>query len=117
MANIERFESHAGLMHLAVSHGDTIYLAGIVADDLSADMAGQTRDVLQQLAELAADHGVDLSRLLSATVFITDMAEKPAMNEVWKAFFDPAQLPTRATICVADLGPNVRIELVATLGR
>jgi 2-iminobutanoate/2-iminopropanoate deaminase len=117
MPNIERFEPYAHLMHLAVAHGDTIYLAGIVADDLSADMEGQTRDVLQQLDELAAAHGLDRSRVLSATLYITDMAQKPAMNRVWKAFFDPAQAPTRATIGVADLGPGVRIELVATLGR
>ena len=53
MANIERSEPYAGLMHLSVAHGDTVYLAGIVADDLTADMAGQTRDVLRQLDERA----------------------------------------------------------------
>lgn len=102
-------------MHLAVTHGDTVYLAGIVADDLSADMEGQTRDVLQQLDALAAAHGLDRSCVLSVTLFITEMAQKPAMNRAWQAFFDPTQLPTRATIGVADLGSGVRIELVATL--
>lgn len=116
MALIQRSEPHAGLMHLAVRHGDTLYLAGIVADDLDADMAGQTRDVLAQLDELAVAHGLSRNDVLSATLYITHMADKPAMNEAWKAFFDPAHLPTRATIGVADLGPRVRIELVATLG-
>ncbi len=104
-------------MHLAVAHGDTIYLAGIVADDLEADMEGQTRDVLRQLDEAAAAQGLDRSRVLTATIFVTDMTEKPAMNRVWKEFFDPAHLPARATIGVADLGPGVRLEMVATLGR
>ncbi len=117
MADIERSEPYAGLMHLSVAHGDTIYLAGIVADELGADMEGQTRDVLRQLDELAAAHGLDRSRVLTATIFITDMAEKPAMNRAWQEFFDAAQLPTRATIGVADLGPGVRLEMVATLGR
>jgi enamine deaminase RidA (YjgF/YER057c/UK114 family) len=117
MTHIDRSEPHAGLMHLAVTHGDTVYLAGIVADDLTADMEGQTRNVLQQLDELATAHGLDRSRVLSVTLYITDMTQKPAMNRAWKEFFDPMQLPTRATIGVADLGPGVRIELVATLGR
>jgi enamine deaminase RidA (YjgF/YER057c/UK114 family) len=117
MPDIDRSEPYAGLMHLAVTHGDTIYLAGIVADDLTADMEGQTRDVLRQLGELATAHGSDASRVLSATLYITDMAEKPAMNRAWQAFFDPAHLPTRATIGVADLGPGVRIEMVAVVAR
>ncbi len=117
MPEIVRSEPYAGLMHLAVAHGDMVHLAGIVADDLSADMEGQTRDVLRQLDEFAQAQGLDRTRVLSATIYITDMAEKPAMNRAWQAFFDPAHLPTRATIGVADLGPSVRLEMVAVLGR
>jgi enamine deaminase RidA (YjgF/YER057c/UK114 family) len=117
MAPIERSDAYAGLMHLAVAHVDTIYLAGIVPDDLDADMEGQARDVLRQLDEAAAAHGLDRSRVLTATIFVTDMSEKPAMNRVWQEFFDPAHLPARATIGVADLGPGVRLEMVAMLGR
>jgi 2-iminobutanoate/2-iminopropanoate deaminase len=117
MPEIDRFEPYAELMHLAVAHGETVYLAGIVADDLDADMEGQTRDVLRQLDAFATAHGLDRSRVLTATIFVTDMSEKPAMNRAWQAFFDPAHLPARATIGVADLGPRVRIEVVATLGR
>jgi hypothetical protein len=40
MPDIHRSEPYAGLLHLAVAHADTRYLAGIVADDLSADMEG-----------------------------------------------------------------------------
>lgn len=117
MTDIVRSEPYAGLMHLAVAHGDTVHLAGIVADDLDADMEGQTNDVLRQLDEFARAQGLDRSRVLSATIYITDMAEKPSMNRAWQAFFDPAHLPARATIGVADLGPGVRLELVAVLGR
>lgn len=117
MPAIVRSEPYAGLMHLAVAHGDKVHLAGIVADDLSADMEGQTRDVLRQLDEFAQAQGLDRTRVLSATIYVTDMAEKPAMNRAWQAFFDPAHLPARATIGVADLGPGVRLEMVAVLGR
>ena len=117
MPNIERSEPYAGLMHLSVAHGDTVYLAGIVADDLTADMEGQMRDVLRQLEEFAGAYGLDRSHVLSATIYVVDMSEKPAMNRAWQAFFDPAQLPARATIGVADLGAGVRLEWVAPLGR
>ncbi len=117
MPEIDRSEPYADLMHLAVAHGDTVHLAGIVADDLGADMEGQTRDVLGQLDEFAKAQGLDRTRVLSATIYVTDMADKPAMNRAWQAFFDPAHLPARATIGVADLGPGVRLELVALLGR
>jgi enamine deaminase RidA (YjgF/YER057c/UK114 family) len=56
-------------------------------------------------------------RVLMATLYITDMADKSAMNRVWREFFAADALPARATIGVADLGPGVRLELVATLGR
>ena len=117
MPTIERSEPYAGLMHLSVAHGDTIYLAGIVADDLAADMEGQTRDVLRQLDAFAAAHGLDRGHVLSATLYVVDMADKPAMNRAWQSYFAPEQLPARATIGVADLGPGVRLEMVATLGR
>lgn len=117
MPDIVRSEPYADLMHLAVVHGDTVHLAGIVADDLTADMEGQTRDVLAQLDAFAQAHGLDRTRVLSATLYVTDLAEKPAMNRAWQAFFEPTHLPARATIGVADLGPGVRLEMVAVLGR
>jgi enamine deaminase RidA (YjgF/YER057c/UK114 family) len=73
--------------------------------------------VLRQLDEFAEAQWLDRTRVLSATIYVTDMAEKPAMNRVRQAFFDPAHRPSRATIGVADLGPGVRLELVAVLGR
>jgi enamine deaminase RidA (YjgF/YER057c/UK114 family) len=117
MPEIDRSDPYAGLMHLSVAHVDAIYLAGIVADDLEADMEGQTRDVLRQLDQLVSAHGLDRNRVLTATLYVTDMLTKPAMNRAWQEFFDPAHLPARATIGVADLGPGVRLEMVAVLGR
>jgi enamine deaminase RidA (YjgF/YER057c/UK114 family) len=117
MLPIERHEPYAGMLHCAVTHGDTIYLAGIVADDSSGDMHAQATNVLEQLDEMLATFGLDRSRVLSATIFITDMAQKADMNRAWKAFFDERHLPARATIGVADLGPGVLIEVVGIVGR
>ena len=106
-----------GLLHEVVEHAGVLYFAGAVSEDLSLDMAGQTRDVLRQIDELLAAHGSSKERLLTALIFITDMGMKPAMNEVWKAWIAPGQAPTRATIGIADLGPGVLIEVVVTAAK
>jgi enamine deaminase RidA (YjgF/YER057c/UK114 family) len=100
---IKRIGPYAELLHEVVEHNGVLYFAGIVAEDPKADMAGQTRDVLRQLDQLLTAHGSSRKHLLTALLFITDMKQKPAMNVVWKQWMGQADLPTRATIGVADL--------------
>lgn len=116
MPHIERHDPSTYLSSLVV-HGDTLYLAGLVAEDLDQDMKGQTEDVLRQLDEVLGWAGSDKSKILSVTIYITDMALKPQMNEVWKAYFSPEHLPARATIGINDLGPKVLIEVVTIASR
>jgi 2-iminobutanoate/2-iminopropanoate deaminase len=103
--------------HSAVAHGDTLYLSGCVAEDRSASMKVQTRQTLDKIARVLAAHGSDASKILSATVYITDFAAKDAMNEAWVEWFEPADLPARATIGVATLGEGVLIEVMVTATR
>lgn len=110
---IERSEAYGGILHEVVEHNGVLHLAGVVGEDPAADMAGQTRSITEQIDALLAAHGSDKEHLLTALIFITDMALKPAMNEVWKAWLAPAHLPTRATIGVADLDGYL-IEVVVT---
>ena len=98
----------------AVRHGDTIYASGVTAEDRSADIVGQTTQILDKIGRILADAGSDRSCLLSATVYLKDMAMKAGMQSAWTAWFDPARMPARATIGVADLGPDVLIEVVTT---
>jgi enamine deaminase RidA (YjgF/YER057c/UK114 family) len=102
------------VLHEVVEHDGVIYLGGVVSDDLSLDMAGQTRDVLGQIDRLLAEHGSSRDRLLSSMIFITDMRLKPEMNTVWKQWLASDHLPTRATIGVSDLGEGVLLEIVVT---
>lgn len=113
---IKRSGPYADLLHEVVEKDGILYFAGIVGEDSTADMAGQTRSVLAQMDELLAAHGSDKNHLLSALIFVTDMKAKPAMNTVWKEWLSPAQLPTRATIGVADLDGYL-IEVVFTAAR
>jgi enamine deaminase RidA (YjgF/YER057c/UK114 family) len=111
---IKRLLPWDDLGHEVVVHGGVLYIGGVVAEDTSLDMAGQTDDVLRQLAKLLMAGGSSIARVLQVTIFITNLAEKTDFNRVWKAYFKGVNLPARAVIGVADLGPGVKLELVAT---
>ena len=104
----------APIMHKAVAHAGTLYLGGIIADDLSLDMEGQTAQICRKIDAVLAMAGSNNSRLLAATMYITDMAMKDKMNAAWTAWLAPELRPARATIGVADLGKGVLIEVVVT---
>ena len=93
-----------------------VFLAGQVADDKDADMSTQTKQVLASIDRLLAEVGSDKSRLLSATIFLPDMADFPSLNEVWEAWVVPGQTPARATVEAALAHPayKVEIQVVAT---
>jgi enamine deaminase RidA (YjgF/YER057c/UK114 family) len=97
----------------AVVHGSTIYLAGQVATDASADIAAQARDILAQIDRLLAGLGTSKHRLLSATIYLADMADFAAMNEVWDAWVPQGSLPARATVEAKLARPEYRIEIQA----
>jgi len=111
---IRRTGPYEGLLHEVVEHKGILYFGGVVAEDLSLDMAGQTADVLSQVDHLLALHGSNRDRVLSALIFVSDLALKPALNEVWKGYFQPKHLPARATVAVGELGPRVLLEVVLT---
>lgn len=99
--------------HRAVVHGETIYLSGVVADDKALTVGGQTRQILEKVDSLLKRLNSDMSRLLSATVYLTDMSHKDEMNAIWTTFLKPKDLPARATVGVAQLGPQTLIEVAA----
>ena len=79
---VQRFDVGARLSEMAV-HNGVCYLAGQVAGDDTQDIAGQTRQVLAQVDALLARAGTDKRKLLMVQIFIVDLADFPAMNEVW----------------------------------
>lgn len=100
-----------GRLSGAVVHGNTVYLAGQVADDPSLDAEGQTADVLRQIDALLTEAGTDKSRLLSCQVFLADMADVAAMNRSWDAWLDRANPPARATVEAKLVDPRWRVEI------
>jgi enamine deaminase RidA (YjgF/YER057c/UK114 family) len=108
--SIERFHIGKRLAGMVV-HNGTIYLAGQVPDDTSADITGQTKQVLATIDGLLAEAGSDKSKLLSATIYLPDMADFPAMNVVWEAWVTPGKPPARATVQAALAGPAYKVEI------
>ncbi|WDZ80259.1 RidA family protein (plasmid) [Ensifer adhaerens] len=102
------------IMHRVVEHNGVVYVGGTTCDDESLDMAGQTREILARIDRYLAEAGTDKTKLLTATIFVTDLGKKPDMDAVWKAWAGPEDLPTRATVGVADLGGDTLIEVVVS---
>lgn len=113
MRPISRHQSDSRLSRV-VTHGGVAYLAGLTADDRSASLKGQTEAVLKKIDALLKAAGTDKSRLLSATIYVSDISIKPQMDEAWIAWVHPENKPARA--CVqAQLGsPDTLVEIVCT---
>ncbi|AWB94661.1 hypothetical protein DCE93_02470 [Agromyces badenianii] len=98
-------------MSQAVVHGNTVYLAGQVAQ--GASIAEQSRAALQRIDELLASVGSDKSKLLSVTIYLADMATFAEMNSVWDAWVDGANPPARATVEAKLATPDYLVEFSA----
>jgi enamine deaminase RidA (YjgF/YER057c/UK114 family) len=110
---IQRFETGTRLSEMAV-HNGTVYLSGQIADDTSANIQGQTRQVLDAIDALLAQAGSDRSRILHAQIFLPDLGDFAAMNEVWETWVTSGHAPTRATVQAALADPKWKIEIVVT---
>jgi enamine deaminase RidA (YjgF/YER057c/UK114 family) len=101
----------------AVIHGNTVYLSGQVAEDGSTDVESQTRDILRQIDALLAEAGTDKSRLLTATVYLTDISSFAAMNRAWEEWVDRSNPPARATVEARLASPDYLVEIQAIAAR
>jgi enamine deaminase RidA (YjgF/YER057c/UK114 family) len=114
--SIQRFET-GPRMSQAVVNGNTVYLAGVVADDLKADTAGQTKQILDKIDRLLKAAGTDKSKLLSANIWLTDMRTFADMNKMWDAWVSPGNTPARATVEAAVAGPDYRVEIMVVAAK
>lgn len=106
---------HSGpRMSQAVVHNGVVYLAGQVAKDPDKDVADQTRQVLAGIDALLAEAGSDKSRLLSATIYLADIADFQAMNGVWDAWVIAGSTPARATVEASLATPKYLVEIMVT---
>jgi len=110
---IKRFHVGARMSEMAV-YNQTAYLAGQVSSDDSLDIAGQTHNVLSQIDTLLAEAGTDKSRILMCQIYLSDLNNFAAMNQVWEAWVSAGNTPPRATVQATLAKPAWLIEIVIT---
>ena len=97
----------------AVFNG-VVYLAGMVPECEATDIRSQTAAVLQQIEQRLAEAGSDKTRILRTQIYLQDITDIAAMNEVWDAWVVAGSAPPRATVQAALANPAYLIEVVVT---
>lgn len=105
----------------AVEAGGLVFCSGQIALDAAGQMVGytapdQARKALDNLTSLLAQAGLDLSAVVKTTVFLTDLADFAAVNEVYAGYFSEP-FPARSTVQVAALPKGAKVEIEAVAAR
>ena len=98
----------------AVEYHNFVFLAGLAADDTSQDVAGQMRQVLGEIDALLEAHGTDSTRLLQAQIWLSDIRDREAVNELWSAWLPEGGAPARACTEARMADPRQLVEIMVT---
>ena len=114
---IQRIETGPRMSQVVI-HNDTVYLAGVVAKTTAGDsVARQTQEVLAIIDGHLAKAGSDKSKLLTATIYLTDMKTFAEMNAVWDGWVSAGNTPARATVEAGLAAPQYSVEIMVTAAR
>ena len=94
-----------------------VFTAGIVAEDLKQDAKGQTQQILREIDRLLKVGGSDKSKLVSATIWVTDIRNRDPMNEAWNAWTGSENLPGRACVQAALADPRMLVEIAVVAAK
>ncbi|MES2146186.1 MAG: RidA family protein [Pseudomonadota bacterium] len=100
-------------MSEAVAFNGILWVAGQVGDP-GASVADQTRQCLAEVDRILAAAGTDKTRILSAQIWLADMASFAEMNSVWDAWVPQGQTPARATGEAKLATPDYLVEIIVT---
>ena len=98
----------------AVIHGNTVYLAGIVADDAKADVPEQTRQILKKIDDLLKAAKTSKEKILSAQIWLSDIRYFDQMNSIWDPWIAKGNSPARACIESKLAFPDLKVEIMVT---
>lgn len=105
-------------MSKAVAHGNTVYLAGQVADKAKgASVADQTREILSIIDELLKAAGTDKTKMLSVNIWLSDISTFAEMNSVWDTWVPAGNTPARATVEARLAAPDYKVEIAVIAAR
>jgi enamine deaminase RidA (YjgF/YER057c/UK114 family) len=109
---IERRDVGKRLSGLVIHRASgTAYLSGQVPEDPKANITEQTRQVLARIDALLEQVGSDKTKILSATIYLSDIGDFAAMNAVWEGWVVPGKTPARATVEAALASPEYKVEI------
>jgi enamine deaminase RidA (YjgF/YER057c/UK114 family) len=115
--SIQRFEAGPRMSQVVV-HGNTVYLAGVVANKSAGEsVTKQTQEILSIIDGHLAKAGTDKSKLLSANIYITDMKNFAEMNAAWDAWVSPGNTPARATVEAKLAAPQYHVEIMVVAAK
>ena len=95
----------------AVEANGFVFTAGITAEDPKQDAKGQAQQILREIDRLLALCGTDKTRVVSATIWVSDIRHRDAMNESWNAWTGGQNLPGRACIEAKLADPRFLVEI------
>ncbi len=107
---IQRHDTQAR-MSRAVIHNGVAYLCGQVAKDRNGDIHTQVTGMLEKVDELLETAGSSRDRILSATIYLADMADFKALNEVWDNWVPEGTAPARACVQAQMASPELLMEI------
>ena len=97
--------------------GDRMYLSGMIPEDVSADITGQVKQALAEIDALLKKGGSDKTKILSAVIWLSDIADFAAMNAVWDAWVAQGHTPARATVEAKLAAPQYTVEIMVIAAR
>lgn len=112
--NVERLHVNSRFSEIAIS-GNLVHLAGQLAEDLTLDIQGQTKQTLELIDRFLADAGTDKRYILSVMIFLKDIEQDyDAMNQVWDTWCSDMQALPRTCVEAKMYHPDVLVEMTVT---
>lgn len=113
MTNLQRFDVGPRISQVAI-HNGVAYLAGQIPSDMSADVRGQTTQILNAIDALLVRASSDKTQILRAEIFLADIADFAEMNAAWDEWVPAGHAPPRATVESRLAMPEIKVEIVVT---
>ena len=106
-----------GPYNQAIIVDNTLYASGQIALDpktmelVNQNIDAETKQVMKNLSEILKAADMDFTHVVKTTIFLDDMKDFAAVNEIYGSYFDHKVAPARETVQVANLPKNVRVEI------
>lgn len=115
--NTKQAPSPIGPYHQAIAIGDLLFISGQIPVDaatdkvVTGDITAETHQVMKNLKAILSEAGLNFGHVVKTSIFVTDMNDFGAVNEVYGKYFENGNFPARETVQVAALPKKVNVEI------